>query len=111
METEDRWDTGDTKRQVTAAGPVKEYMEVFVSAVEHPGHFWVQIITSTSLQLDKLTDDMTAFYNNQATAQVVVCVLGGGRRKEGGLTDDMAAFYSNHATTQVNLEGLGCLIT
>uniref|UniRef100_A0A8C8YJ01 Tudor and KH domain containing n=1 Tax=Prolemur simus TaxID=1328070 RepID=A0A8C8YJ01_PROSS len=36
-----------------------EYLEVYVSASEHPNHFWIQIIGSRSLQLDKLVNEMT----------------------------------------------------
>lgn len=41
-----------------------EYLEVYVSASEHPNHFWIQIIGSRSLQLDKLVSEMTQHYEN-----------------------------------------------
>lgn len=41
-----------------------EYREVYVSASEHPNHFWIQIIDSYSLQLDKLISEMTQHYNS-----------------------------------------------
>ncbi|KAL1772064.1 tudor and KH domain-containing protein [Sigmodon hispidus] len=41
-----------------------EYLEVYVSASEHPNHFWIQIIGSRSLQLDKLIREMTQHYVN-----------------------------------------------
>ncbi|KAK7096171.1 tudor and KH domain-containing protein-like isoform X2 [Littorina saxatilis] len=69
VEPEGRWDSGDTLQQIVEASPVKEFMEVFVSAVEHPGHFWLQIINTAALNLDKLVDDMTAFYSNAEIAQ------------------------------------------
>lgn len=69
VEPEGSWDANSSKTLVPEYALAKEFMEVFVSAVEHPGHFWVQIITSESLRLDKMTDDMTAFYSNEDTAQ------------------------------------------
>ncbi|EHB05621.1 Tudor and KH domain-containing protein [Heterocephalus glaber] len=41
-----------------------EYLEVYVSASEHPNHFWIQIVGSRSLQLDKLVSEMTQHYEN-----------------------------------------------
>lgn len=41
-----------------------EYLDVYVSASEHPNHFWIQIIGSRSLQLDKLVGEMTQHYEN-----------------------------------------------
>uniref|UniRef100_A0A8D2IXP1 Tudor and KH domain containing n=1 Tax=Varanus komodoensis TaxID=61221 RepID=A0A8D2IXP1_VARKO len=41
-----------------------EHLEVYVSASENPNHFWVQIIGSRALQLDKLTREMTQYYEN-----------------------------------------------
>ena len=35
-----------------------------MSASEHPNHFWIQIIGSRSLQLDKLVSEMTQHYEN-----------------------------------------------
>ncbi|KAF7705489.1 tudor and KH domain-containing protein isoform X3 [Silurus meridionalis] len=40
-----------------------EHLEVYVSASENPQHFWIQIIGVRSLQLDKLTTEMSRFYN------------------------------------------------
>ncbi|XP_017695369.1 PREDICTED: tudor and KH domain-containing protein-like, partial [Lepidothrix coronata] len=42
--------------------PAEEPLEVFVSAAESPGHFWVQLLGSRSLQLDKLTREMGHYY-------------------------------------------------
>lgn len=39
-------------------------MEVFVSAICTPGSFWVQKIGPRSVDLDKLTQDMTNYYDN-----------------------------------------------
>ncbi|KAM6434611.1 tudor and KH domain-containing protein isoform 1-T2 [Liasis olivaceus] len=41
-----------------------EHLEVYVSATENPSHFWIQIIGSRALQLDKLTQEMTQYYEN-----------------------------------------------
>jgi len=41
------------------------FMEVFVSAVATPGNFWVQQIGPRSIDLDKLTQDMTVYYESQ----------------------------------------------
>ncbi|NXC28529.1 TDRKH protein, partial [Campylorhamphus procurvoides] len=42
--------------------PADEHLDVYVSAVESPGHFWVQLLGTRSLQLDKLTAEMRHFY-------------------------------------------------
>ncbi|KAH3753334.1 tudor and KH domain-containing protein-like [Dreissena polymorpha] len=39
-----------------------EYLEVYVSAIAHPGAFWVQLIGSTAVKLDQLSESMTRFY-------------------------------------------------
>jgi len=39
-------------------------MEVFVSAISTPGAFWVQKIGPISVDLDKLTQNMTMYYDN-----------------------------------------------
>ncbi|NWT06807.1 TDRKH protein, partial [Mionectes macconnelli] len=44
--------------------PADEHLEVYVSAMENPGHFWIQILGSRSLQLDKLTAEMRHFYRS-----------------------------------------------
>ncbi|KAE8588985.1 hypothetical protein XENTR_v10022847 [Xenopus tropicalis] len=42
-----------------------EYVDVYVSAVENPEHFWIQILGSRSTQLDKLTSEMTEHYQDK----------------------------------------------
>ena len=42
-----------------------EHLEVYVSASENPHHFWIQILGVRSLQLDKLTQEMSRFYSNE----------------------------------------------
>lgn len=51
-----------------------EYLEVYVSASEHPNHFWIQIIGSRSLQLDKLIIEMTQHYENSLPEDLTVNV-------------------------------------
>lgn len=46
------------------------FLEVYVSAVEHPGHFWVQILNAKSLQLETLNQEMTAYYDKEEVNQV-----------------------------------------
>ncbi|XP_043935874.1 tudor and KH domain-containing protein isoform X2 [Protopterus annectens] len=40
-----------------------EHLEVCVSASENPNHFWIQILGSRTLHLDKLTKEMSQYYN------------------------------------------------
>ncbi|XP_037354495.1 tudor and KH domain-containing protein [Talpa occidentalis] len=51
-----------------------EFLEVYVSASEHPNHFWIQIIGSRSLQLDKLVNEMTQHYENSLPEDLPVNV-------------------------------------
>uniref|UniRef100_A0A4X1W2L3 Tudor and KH domain-containing protein n=1 Tax=Sus scrofa TaxID=9823 RepID=A0A4X1W2L3_PIG len=51
-----------------------EFLEVYVSASEHPNHFWIQIIGSRSLQLDKLISEMTQHYENSLPEDLTVHV-------------------------------------
>ncbi|XP_030630155.1 tudor and KH domain-containing protein [Chanos chanos] len=44
-----------------------EHLEVFVSASENPQHFWIQILGVRSLQLDKLTTEMSRFYGSETS--------------------------------------------
>jgi len=41
------------------------YRPVYVSAVEHPEHFWMQILNEQATQLDILMREMTSFYDTQ----------------------------------------------
>ncbi|XP_028331245.1 tudor and KH domain-containing protein isoform X2 [Gouania willdenowi] len=65
-----------------------EHLEVYVSAAENPNHFWIQILGVRSLQLDKLTEEMTRFYTdgNPADQKVETLVVG----------DIVAATYRDH---------------
>lgn len=46
------------------------FTEVYVSAVEHPGHFWVQLLDRNALRLSQLVDEMTMFYGSFSETQV-----------------------------------------
>ncbi|XP_077628677.1 tudor and KH domain-containing protein [Crocuta crocuta] len=51
-----------------------EFLEVYVSASEHPNHFWIQIVGSRSLQLDKLVSEMTQHYERSLPEDLTVHV-------------------------------------
>ncbi|XP_027717278.1 tudor and KH domain-containing protein-like isoform X1 [Vombatus ursinus] len=53
-----------------------EYLEVYVSASENPNHFWIQIIGSRSLQLDKLVNEMTQYYENSQSPEDLTVHVG-----------------------------------
>ncbi|KAM8921538.1 LOW QUALITY PROTEIN: tudor and KH domain-containing protein [Pelodytes ibericus] len=42
-----------------------EYVDIYVSAVENPQHFWIQILGPRSSHLDKLTTEMSEHYQKQ----------------------------------------------
>ncbi|KAK1194799.1 TDRKH protein, partial [Pygoscelis papua] len=54
-----------------------EHLEVYVSAVENPSHFWIQIIGHRSLQLDKLTAEMRQYYQSSGRAAELSTVRAG----------------------------------
>ncbi|NXK49304.1 TDRKH protein, partial [Chauna torquata] len=54
-----------------------EHLEVYVSAAENPNHFWIQIIGNRSLQLDKLTSEMTQYYEGSSHAAELVTIQAG----------------------------------
>lgn len=65
-----------------------EYHMVYVSSVEHPEHFWVQLLNTQSMELDRLLTDMTEFYGCQNMGQ---------RLSEFGVGDLVAApFEGDH---------------
>uniref|UniRef100_A0A8C2CJ73 Tudor and KH domain containing n=1 Tax=Cyprinus carpio TaxID=7962 RepID=A0A8C2CJ73_CYPCA len=67
-----------------------EHLEVYVSASENPQHFWIQILGVRSLQLDKLTAEMSRFYNSDTSQEhrVETIIVG----------DIVAALYRDHGT-------------
>ncbi len=56
-----------------------DYLEVYVSAVEHPEHMWVQLLNSAATQLDRLIADMTRIYTNPDTEVRTDPLFVGGR--------------------------------
>uniref|UniRef100_A0A8C4RIN9 Tudor domain-containing protein n=1 Tax=Erpetoichthys calabaricus TaxID=27687 RepID=A0A8C4RIN9_ERPCA len=66
-----------------------EHLDVYVSASENPNHFWIQILGARSLQLDKLTNEMTRFYTNQDHTEEVLNIAVG---------DIIAAPYEAHGS-------------
>jgi len=50
----------------------RDYIEVYVSAVANPGLFWVQPLSSTSVDLDNLVDRITSLYTSEMSK---VCYL------------------------------------
>ena len=42
-----------------------DYFGVYVSAMDTPGHFWIQNITKDAKQLDDLVEQMTQFYGDR----------------------------------------------
>lgn len=40
-------------------------MEVYISAMETPSQFWVQVVGPGTTALDKLVSDMTVYYNDE----------------------------------------------
>ncbi|XP_068271377.1 tudor and KH domain-containing protein [Nyctibius grandis] len=54
-----------------------EHLEVYVSAVENPHRFWVQLVGRRSLQLDKLTTEMRQHYESSGRAAELPTVQAG----------------------------------
>lgn len=54
------------------------YVEIFISSLENPGRFWVQLVGAQSTTLDKLVSDMTGYYshppNQEANALTSVSI-------------------------------------
>ncbi|XP_059893660.1 tudor and KH domain-containing protein isoform X2 [Gadus macrocephalus] len=67
-----------------------EHLEVYVSASENPSHFWIQILGVRSLQLDKLTEEMSRLYAAGTPSEHMIesIVVG----------DIVAAPYRDHCT-------------
>eukprot|EP00794_Sanderia_malayensis_P019426 gene19426-21348_t len=61
-------------KKMTPCFPVRRlpntegYFNVFVSAFDVPNHVFVQVVTPESKALDKLTQEMTDYYNNNTTS-------------------------------------------
>ncbi|XP_041098994.1 tudor and KH domain-containing protein [Polyodon spathula] len=54
-----------------------EHLEVYVSASENPGHFWIQILGARSLHLDQLTGEMTRYYASSGQREEVLHAAAG----------------------------------
>ncbi|XP_015668845.1 tudor and KH domain-containing protein [Protobothrops mucrosquamatus] len=52
----------------------KDHLEVYISASESPSHFWIQIIGTKALYLDKLVQEMTKYYDGSDDGEVSVQV-------------------------------------
>ncbi|XP_034945745.1 tudor and KH domain-containing protein homolog [Chelonus insularis] len=70
-------DTANTKtpknspKQLESSAIAQEgVMEVYVSAVESPSRFWVQVVGEGTLALDSLVENMTAYYNNEDNREI-----------------------------------------
>ncbi|XP_072173774.1 tudor and KH domain-containing protein-like [Diadema setosum] len=66
-EAETLWNREETSVVEPPKG--KDFFTVYMSAVEHPGHFWLQMVNSKAQQLDLLQDNMTEFYNKPETRE------------------------------------------
>ncbi len=53
----------------------RDYLEVYVSAVENAGHFWVQFLSSKAIQLDRLIENMTIHYTSTDQVRFLVLLL------------------------------------
>lgn len=45
-------------------------MEVYVSAIENPSQFWVQVAGAGTLSLDDLVAEMTAYYGDEENREL-----------------------------------------
>lgn len=45
-------------------------MEVYVSAMESPSQFWIQVVGPGTTALDKLVLEMTAYYNEEENREL-----------------------------------------
>lgn len=48
-----------------------DYFAVYVSAMDTPGHFWIQNISSDAKQLDDLVEEMTQFYGDKGRGKLL----------------------------------------
>lgn len=68
----DLWESdthnGATK-QDSLPNKTNDYFEVYVSAVENPSHFWVQMVGSKALHLEWLQEQITAFASTAEAKQ------------------------------------------
>jgi len=50
------------------------FQPAYVSAVEHPQHFWMQMLSDRSTQLDTLISEMTSFYETQVMTMMTMMI-------------------------------------
>lgn len=48
----------------------RKFVDVYVSAIADMEHFWVQTIGPMALQLDRLSQQMTCFYENEGQVRL-----------------------------------------
>jgi hypothetical protein len=53
----------------------EDFTLVYVTAVEHPEHFWMQVLSNKSTQLDTLLQQMTEFYGTKNLVNKLFCVF------------------------------------
>lgn len=62
-------DSSDRQEKLVATNS-DGFMEVYVSAVEDAGHFWVQCVGPTGIELDKLCETMTDYYGDDENREM-----------------------------------------
>lgn len=45
-------------------------MEVYISAMETPSHFWIQIVGPGMIYLESLTNQMSMYYDNKVNQEM-----------------------------------------
>ncbi len=53
----------------------QDFFSVYMSAVEHVGHFWVQVLGERAGSLDLLIQSMTQYYSQPGNLQVCGCFV------------------------------------
>ncbi|CAH1251663.1 TDRKH [Branchiostoma lanceolatum] len=75
-----------------------DFFEVFVSAVETPGHFWVQMVNAKAPQLDRLVQDMSDYYSEEHVKETPghfwVQMVNAKAPQLDRLVQDMSDYYS-----------------
>ncbi|KAI8785978.1 tudor and KH domain-containing protein [Biomphalaria glabrata] len=84
-------------------------VNIYVSAVEHPGHFWVQVVGFKALQLEQIHRDITDFVTtdeaklNYCVTQIIPGDLVAAQFEEDDLTYYRAKVLGETADGQVDL--------
>ena len=66
-------DQSSPKNQTMQVPAQQEFFSVYMSAVEHVGHFWVQVLGERAGSLDLLVQSMTEYYSQPGNLQVSGC--------------------------------------